>query len=337
MKRFICGMLAAQLLALCGATIAYGQATTPAQERQERREERREDRREGTGQVQVQPGERVVGQPGERIVGQSFATTADAHFIYALSLSNKNEIEIAKLAAQRAQSDEVKQYASQLIKDHTALQEKLVDFHARMSGQAPAGAQDQGQARPEGQAQPEGQAADQAQPRTLPASQQEPAPRQPAQVEVQAQPGQAGVRVQGQPRQEVGPGARQPETQVQVQSQVQDQGRTSSLPFDLNAIQKEMAAQCLESARQELTGKEGAEFDACFIGMAIGQHGHMKDAITVFERHSSPQLQELLADAKGTVEEHLQKAKELMPRVAKKAFGQSASSREETSTRSESK
>jgi predicted outer membrane protein len=86
-------------------------------------------------------------------------------------------------------------------------------------------------------------------------------------------------------------------------------------PIDFVALKQELAAECLRSARAELESKEGAEFDECYVGMAIGQHMHAIDAMTVFARHSSPEFAAALNTGLETTKQHLAHAKDLMKQL----------------------
>jgi predicted outer membrane protein len=82
--------------------------------------------------------------------------------------------------------------------------------------------------------------------------------------------------------------------------------------FNHMELQRELAAQCLSSAKEKLESKSGDEFDKCFIGHQIGMHQHMKDNLIVLQRHVSPELAEILAAGQKTTEEHLAKAESIM-------------------------
>ncbi len=52
--------------------------------------------------------------------------TSPQDVLSKIHTTNQNEIQMAKLAMQKAQSPEVKQFAQQMIKDHTAADQKVV-------------------------------------------------------------------------------------------------------------------------------------------------------------------------------------------------------------------
>jgi predicted outer membrane protein len=76
-------------------------------------------------------------------------------------------------------------------------------------------------------------------------------------------------------------------------------------------IKHEIADQCLASTRRELESKSGSEFDECYVGMQVGAHMKMADALTVLERHASPELQPVLRKGLETVRTHLDHAKKV--------------------------
>ncbi len=81
--------------------------------------------------------------------------------------------------------------------------------------------------------------------------------------------------------------------------------------LDHLALLEELGDQCLSSARKELEQKQGPDFDRCFMGMAVGGHMKVNDAMTVFQKHVSAQLKGVITDGQKTVQMHLQHAKDL--------------------------
>jgi predicted outer membrane protein len=77
-------------------------------------------------------------------------------------------------------------------------------------------------------------------------------------------------------------------------------------------IERELAQQCLATAKEKLGAKTGAEFDKCFVGMQIAMHMGMRSKLIVYQRHASKELAPILAAGQQKTEEHLAKAEELM-------------------------
>jgi predicted outer membrane protein len=80
-------------------------------------------------------------------------------------------------------------------------------------------------------------------------------------------------------------------------------------------IKAEIAAECLKSARQELSSKSGPQFDKCYMGSQYFAHMGMVDALTVLERHASPALAQHLTAAKSTAQQHFDSAKQLLEKL----------------------
>jgi predicted outer membrane protein len=85
--------------------------------------------------------------------------------------------------------------------------------------------------------------------------------------------------------------------------------------LDHLALLHELGEQCLTSATKELQQKQGAEFDLCFVGMAIGGHMQTNDAMTVFQRHASSELSGVIGEGQKAVQAHLTQAKELAKKL----------------------
>ena len=94
---------------------------------------------------------------------------------------------------------------------------------------------------------------------------------------------------------------------------------TSGGGLDHVALFQELGQQCLDSSRKELESKSGAEFDKCYVGMALGGHMKTNDMLTVFQRHASSDLKSVLAEGQKTVQAHLQHAKDLCKSLEGKA------------------
>ena len=86
--------------------------------------------------------------------------------------------------------------------------------------------------------------------------------------------------------------------------------------LDHIALLQDLGNQCLASAKKELDQKQGADFDRCFMGMALGAHMKVNDMLTVFQRHASANdFKDTLRSGQQTVAAHLQHAKELVKKL----------------------
>lgn len=93
------------------------------------------------------------------------------------------------------------------------------------------------------------------------------------------------------------------------------QGGATYGNFQMVALVEELGGQCLESSRNLLEQKQGADFDRCYMGMALTAHHATKDMMTVFQRHASPELASLVADGLRTVSTHLEHAERIVQQL----------------------
>ncbi len=215
----------------------------------------------------------------------------------------RNELELAKLASQKAESDEVKQFAAKMVKEHTegcANLEKWAGNLAAAGGRfdrpAPGERREADQRR-----EPAFRPAPGATPENFPTFplRREPAfrPAPGADADAPAAPDAPRAR----------PGAR-PGADVAIRG-----GQGGALNWVV--IHQQLADQCLASAKQELAKKQGAEFDKCFIGMAIGGHQHAVDADQVFANYVSPQFRGDIDECLKMASAHLNEAKDIMGKL----------------------
>jgi predicted outer membrane protein len=169
----------------------------------------------------------------------------------------RNELELAKLASQKAESDEVKQFAAKMVKEHTEGCGNLEKWAGNLA--AAGGRADR------------------------------PAPADRREADERPAAGAPGGRAFGDAVVRGGQGG----------------------PLNWVVIHQQLADQCLASAKAELAKKEGAEFDKCFIGMAIGGHQHAVDADRVFASHVSQQFRGEIDDCLKMASAHLAEAKDI--------------------------
>jgi predicted outer membrane protein len=230
-----------------------------------------------TGQPgeQQQPGQADQSRPGAPQLGErgqsSGASSTDAELAACLLVDNQNEIALSQLATQRAQSEDVKRFAQQMIQEHQQLGQTLEQFAGRGSQTS--------------------QATQQSNP-----SQNAALPRDAGQI---AQRPSQGTLAQ----------ADRPGQGANITSFKLDTSRDGGL--NLVSLKQELGAQCLQSARQELDQKQGSEFDMCFMGMQIAGHMKVIDELKVAQNHASPEFRSKLSDAQKTAEGHLDHAKQI--------------------------
>ena len=233
--------------------------------------------------------------------------TPDQQIAACLWGANRNEVEIAKLAEQKAKSDSVKEFAAQMIKDHSQNADKL----ARLAGNlVNTGTARGGAGAPREVRKP---VLDDAREEKKEGKDDETTPR-------------------GKARDEAAPAAERREGREEAREErrtgreeAREERRTTAAPaaggrqaFNWVTIHRELADQCLQTAKKELGEKEGNEFDKCYIGMQVAAHMKMVDELKVLKNHASSQFQQDLEQSLETAEHHLSEARKIMEEIKDK-------------------
>jgi predicted outer membrane protein len=203
---------------------------------------------------------------------QGEAGQLDQAIAACLQLGNQEEIAVAQFAEGRVQSNEAKQFVAMMLRDHRAALEKLQRVAPQLASLTL-----QVEATP-------GAAGRGAAPGRTP---------QPG-----AQP--AGVQQAGAPR------AGQP-TQPGQAARLGQPGANSPMI----ALQQRVAQECVQLTLKELSEHEGADFDKCYIGQQIGAHVGMLAKLRGSQEFASGELRQLIDEMTGTVEGHLDQAKQI--------------------------
>jgi predicted outer membrane protein len=203
------------------------------------------------------PGQRTANYRGDSAVNASRAI--DSHLAACLILGNEEEVALGRFAAQRASNDQVKQFAQQMVDQHSKAISKLQPF-------APEGAM---------------------------------------------------LELAAASEQDQGPRQNQGQRQGQIQNPLTPVGQNGQADANIGqqmlAIERDAKQQCLDLTQKVLGEKRGEEFDHAYVGQQMAGHIQMIAALTAFERHASPELQQVLNEQKQTAEQHLQHLKQLIP------------------------
>lgn len=194
-----------------------------------------------------------------------------------LLIDNNNGIALARIAVQKAKSNEIKQFAQKMVDEHSSFVQKLQPFAnvnskgGRIGEQGNQGNKDRGAT--------EGRN-----------------PNESGNSERDA--GKTGRDVSVTQRQATeASGARQ------VASAVGS--------FDHMALIRDLGTKCLESHTKMLNEKSGADFDRCYLQMQVGAHVKSVDTLEVFRTYASERLRPALDEGLKTVQAHLEHAKTL--------------------------
>jgi predicted outer membrane protein len=208
----------------------------------------------------------------------------DAQLAACLIIGNHKEIAVSRLADQHSQNAEVKKFAEMMIADHEKFVSELQKFAEQGGFQSQQLAVDSTDRAPATRRQPVDNAT-------------------PSRTTAERSPNARGDEA----------------TRRTARSEALDQRGQRT---ELISIEREVAEQCLQSAQKEMSEKQGAELDQCYIGMQIGAHMGMVDKLEVFSRHASPELQAILQQGQQTAQKHLDHAKQLHKQLEGQASAQ---------------
>ena len=271
----------------------------------------------GIASAQVRPGTRPAAAPPAAAPAAAPAATTqqgtpDQQIAACLWAANRNEVEISKLAEQKASSDSVKEFAAMMIKDHSQNADKLAKVAGNLVNVARGGANPQREVRrpilDEAEERREG--------------------REKAREERREGRDEAAARDDAAPapaeRREGREEARE-ERRTGREEAREDRRTTAAAPasggrqaFNWVTIHREVADRCLETAKKELGDKKANEFDKCYMGMQVAAHTKMVDELKVVKNYASGQFAQDLEKSLDTAEHHLSEAKKIMEEIKDK-------------------
>lgn len=274
-------LVAGTLVLPVAAVELYGQQSG-AQQRGQQQGQTTQQQQQQRSQM-GQQGWRQQGQQ-QQARGQQQADRQTQQLLAAdVKLANEFEAQLSQWGQQQAESEEVKQYAQQMVRAHQQLNQELAQAvpSVRQASLEAAGQQEQfGQQARQGQQERFGQ--------QEPMAQREESPIEDLAQQTREQERQAGQDVYGMAA-----------------------GADSGLD-QLTQIHAEVYQNMLQQQKQALQEKSGAEFDKAFMGCQIGAHQAMLAKLQAYQNHVSPQAQQVLQQAEQETQQHLQEAKQIM-------------------------
>jgi len=253
-------------------------------------------------------GDRAYNGTAERRTANYRAANANAsganqmvdHYLATCLLGkNQAEVQLSEIAQQKSENAQVKQFAQQMIEDHKKMIEQLQPL-AAMQGAAKEGASLGTRTETER--------------RTT--------------IESPALPGSSGAEQSIPP---TGTIADAPATDTTTRAATTDRAMTGGGAIhQLGQIEKQIGDRCLQAAKEELQKKSGAEFDKCYVGMAVGAHMHALAALEVIGQQSQGQLAQVAKEAQPTVQKHCDEAKQLMKQLEGQATAAGTQAQRET-------
>lgn len=217
--------------------------------------------------------------------GAAHAQNLDAHIADCMTLANHEEIALLRFGAERAQNEQVKQFAEKAIQEHEkaiAGLKKFATSGANLDLQATSAAAGRAVAttREARKVNPDDAAAEQPAAKAA-----DPNAQRPAATTAIARGEEAAAATQ------------------------------DGLAEQLLAINRKAHQECLKLTQQELQKYQGAKFDQAFLGQQVGMHIGMLAHLKAVEGSVSGELQQIVQQAQQTTQQHKQQAEELMEQV----------------------
>ncbi len=207
---------------------------------------------------------------------------------------NQSEVQLSEFAQQKAENSDVKQFAQELVKDHRQLIEKLQPL-AGMYGGANHGVSGSFGARTESER------------TTTPGTSTNPT---------------------------ASPAIGSASEATSNVATTERSGAGNSAIHQLMQIDRQITERATKAARDELQQKSGAEFDKAFVGCTIGSHVQALAALEVIGQQGQGKLAQVAQQAQPTVQQHLERAKQLMKQLEGQASA-SGGQAQRQSTRTE--
>jgi predicted outer membrane protein len=222
-------------------------------------------------------------------------SVVDHFFAGCLLDQSKAEIELSKIALEKSENAEVKQFAQKMIQDHQKMIEQLrplTAMHGAVNRRTSSilGGQSESQGRTETT---EGRTSD-----------------------TTALPGSSGASQTLAPTGNDATAPADATTEITANTNATTTAAASGSPVhQLMQIGRQINQRCLQMARDELQQKSGAEFDKAYVGSAIGAHIQALAALEVISKQRQGTLAQVAQQAQPTVQQHLENAKQLMKQL----------------------
>lgn len=221
-------------------------------------------------------------------------TDLDHYLVKVLVKANQDEIEMGKLAQQRSQNAEVKQLATQMVQDHTRFLSRLESLK-------------------------KGEAVANPQAATQPQTQRSTAFR--GNISGESANGPNQQQAQPVPNSQVAqqPGANN--AQLRFGGKRMHRGEQFGMGGDHGTagqfakIMEEVDRNMQQSLVRDLSSKQGAQFNRCFLTSQLFSHMWVAEALKTFERDATPQLKPVLQEGIQATEQHLTHIKSLLAKA----------------------
>lgn len=319
-----------------------------------------QQRTQGTTQTEVQrrelQGTRIDGQAQQGMQGmdQQLSLLAAAE----LAISNHCEIQMAQMAMDKIENDQVKQFAQTMIRDHQQLNQQLMQAMPQLSSMI---RMDSSAAHSERSSSLQSSQSTQSSQLSQSTQSQQPglrdsesdsqsSPNLRSDERSQAQAGQSSAdrTASNQPGQPST--TRSQETQATERAtgyrgaatQPGASGSTSQFVSKLVSLCEETAQNKLQMAQQDMQDKQGKEADMTYMGTQVVMHQQTLAHLQALQGEGTPEFQQIVQQAEDKVSQHLSQAKSIVENLSSESgssqtgqSGQDGQNRSSTSPRNQ--
>jgi predicted outer membrane protein len=295
-------------LTLACCNMAVGQVSQQSPD-QTRRAERVEERRDQFSQNrEARQQNRDTRQADRATQGQQFGSNnqagdMDQFIATCLLIGNQAEVAMAKDAVNRAQNENVKQFAQMMIDDHQKAVQKLQQHAKQGMGLEGAGtitASSGAQSSARGSA--PGSALNREQSNQISSGQSGQGQQSDAnRSTIESAQGDQIASNQT-------PSAR---SYTANRMNTDQDPMASALLDKVMKMDQQAAQECLSMKMSMMQEKQGAEFDKAYAGSQVGAHVEMLAKLKAAEQHASSELATEIRQMQSTVQQHLEHAKQL--------------------------
>lgn len=265
-------------------------------------------------QETLQPGRRTANFPpqtdrqAQGRQGQGQGQLGDAALVRWISANNESEIRISEVAQQKAQNEQVKQFAQMMVDEHTKLGQQLQQAaneggQGQQRGTNNSGIQERNPNRRNARENESGTDGTGRNPSSRSNDDASDDNNVAFQQEEQNNP-----ELQGR--------LRNADQNADLHSGAAAGGHMRGGSNAGVALHEQITEACTQSLIQALQSKNGAEFDKAYMGQQVLAHMETLDTLKVISQQaSSPQLKQTLQQAQQSTQQHLQKAKDVMKQI----------------------
>lgn len=193
-----------------------------------------------------------------------------------LLIGNQEEVQLAQMAVDRAQNENVKQFAQMLVNDHQQTIQKLQQHAKQGMGLDGAG--------------------------TITAA---------SSSQNQSGSAQGNQNTNAQDNQSASNQSPSARTYTANRADMDRDPMAGGSLDQVLKMSQQAAQECLSMTKSMMQEKQGAEFDKAFAGSQVGAHIGMLAKLKAAEQHASPELASIIQESQQTVQSHLEQAKQL--------------------------